>query len=119
MKLFDSLAHPTLTGNWLKMKECASFEQLNRSLDDNDFEGACAVAIDGVEGYGSEAFADACRPYPKLAPVAGYNPERGEDPAADLGDLKDMGYIAIKLHPRFNHLDLDSQPVHDYSPGRT
>lgn len=99
--LFDSLAHPTLTGRWLKSSHDAGVELLVRDMSRSGFSAACAVGLAGVEGYEHQRFADMCRPYRQLFPVAGIDPLASDLPA-QLDTVKDLGYVAIKLHPRFS-----------------
>lgn len=106
--LFDTLAHPTLTGSWLKSGKDAGFDTLAASLADAGYLGAAAVGIWGVEGYADEAFAAACARHPRLVPVAGFNPGHATSLADEMQRLRALGYGAIKVHPRFTGLDLSS-----------
>lgn len=99
--LFDALAHPTLSGDWLGRGLAAGFAALDAEVQAAGYAGACAVGLDGVEGYEHEAFAAACRAFPRLVPVAGFNPLR--DPGR-LQSLRDMGFVGLKIHPRFSGL---------------
>lgn len=101
--LLDSLAHPTISGSWLDCQEPADFEHLSTQLERADFVGACAIGLDGVEGYSHETFAERCRAHPQLIPVAGFNPERDSTLAAMM-KLKRLGFRGIKIHPRFSKL---------------
>jgi len=99
--LFDSLAHPTLTGHWLDSGHAAGFSDLVRAADGAGFARVCAVGIDGIEGYEHEAFFRACAAHEILFPVAGFNPRRA-DPRTELSRIHSIGYTAIKIHPRFS-----------------
>lgn len=99
--LFDALAHPTLSGAWLGRDLDASFAALSAELEQGGFAGACAIGLAGVEGYSHEAFAAACRAHPRLVPIAGFNPL--SDPGR-LRALRDLGFVGIKIHPRFSGL---------------
>lgn len=101
--LFDSLAHPTLTGRWLGRGVAADFASLEAALDGAAYARACAIGLDGVEAYEHRAFADACAAYPRLLPIAGFNPVRDASPDA-MRALRAMGYRGIKIHPRFSGL---------------
>ncbi len=101
--LFDSLAHPTLSGDWLGRGLDASFAALDSELDRAGYAHACAIGLDGVEDYEHAAFASACMAYPRLVPIAGFNPVRDASPAA-LATLRAMGFRGIKVHPRFSGL---------------
>lgn len=99
--LFDALAHPTLSGGWLGRGLDARFEALCTELRSQGYRGACAIGLDGIEGYTHEAFAEACRAHPQLVPIAGFNPL--QDPGR-LRELAAMGFVGIKIHPRFSGL---------------
>lgn len=106
--LFDSLSHPTVSGKWLGNRP-STFDALSRELREANFLGACAVGLDGVEGYGHEAFLKACSAHPDLVPVAGFNP-RVKSIAGEMDTLKRMGFKGIKIHPRFSRLN-QADPV--------
>jgi predicted TIM-barrel fold metal-dependent hydrolase len=101
--IFDALAHPTLSGDWLGRPGCAGFDSLARQLDEGGFVGACAIGLAGVEGYSHERYIESCRAHANLVPVAGFDPERDGSPAA-LRALRDLGFAGIKIHPRFSRL---------------
>jgi predicted TIM-barrel fold metal-dependent hydrolase len=102
-RLFDSLAHPTLSGRWLASTRAARFDELVAELRANGYRGACAIGLAGVEGYRHEDFMAACRPHPELIPIAGFHPDHDATPAA-LRALREMGFRGIKIHPRFSGL---------------
>jgi predicted TIM-barrel fold metal-dependent hydrolase len=101
--LFDALAHPTLSGRWLGREVAADFDSLVASLREAGYARACAIGLDGVEGYAHEPFMAACRRHPELVPVAGFNLQRDGSPAA-LQALREMGFVGIKMHARFSGL---------------
>ncbi len=98
-ELFDSLAHPTLSGRWPNSDRDARVQTLVGSLRKNGFTRACAVGLAGIEGYAHAGFAAMCRPYPELVPIAGVDP-RVENLEADLDTVAALGFRGIKLHPR-------------------
>jgi hypothetical protein len=104
--IFDSLAHPTLSGNWLDGGRDASFRALAASLDDAGYSGACAVGISRVGDYEDEAFIQECRRHQRLFPVAGFNPSHAGAISGEMQRLHALGYRAIKIHPRFTGLEL-------------
>ena len=103
LPLFDSLAHPTLSGSWLGRPVKADFDSLTQALDGAGYMGACAIGLDGVEGYSHGKFIVQCDKFPGLIPIAGFNPEQDASPAAMLR-LRSMGFRGIKIHPRFSGL---------------
>lgn len=107
MQIFDSLLHPTVSGKWFNKDVDASFQTLDKELKANDFIGGCAVGLWGVENYEHQAFLEACKKYPSLVPVAGFSPKASENVKQEIASLAQMGYKALKIHPRFFNLDLD------------
>lgn len=103
LPLVDSLAHPTLSGTWLGKSVNADFTTLAEEMQRAGYMGACAIGLDGVEGYSHEAFIRRCREQPRLIPIAGFNPVSDSTPEA-LSALRAMGYHGIKIHPRFSGL---------------
>jgi predicted TIM-barrel fold metal-dependent hydrolase len=99
--LFDSLSHPTLSGKWLG-KVDASFEALVGQLREAGFARACAVGIADHDGYQHAAFADRCRQFPELVPIAGVTPKPAGAIDIELDAVKDLGFRGIKLHPRYS-----------------
>ncbi len=99
--LFDSLSHPTLSGKWLG-KADASFEALVGQLREAGFARACAVGIAEHDGYQHAAFADRCREFPELVPIAGVTPKAAGAIDIELDAVKDLGFRGIKLHPRYS-----------------
>jgi len=99
--IFDALAHPTLSGDWLGRPGCAGFDALARQLDEAGFPGACAIGLAGVEGYSHAQYMAQCRAHPNLVPVAGFDPDRDAGPAA-MRALRELGYVGIKIHPRYS-----------------
>ncbi len=107
ISLFDSLAHPTLEGNWLNKKNIdASFEKLQQEMEVAHFRWACAIGMENIGGYQHQLFADACRAYPNLIPIAGYKPPNMPFIKRDLSAIANMGFKGIKIHPRFSQLHL-------------
>lgn len=46
LPIFDSLAHPTLSGSWLGRPVRADFESLANDLNGAGYMGACAIGLD-------------------------------------------------------------------------
>lgn len=104
--LFDSLTHPTVDGGWLATSRDARVAPLLEALRASGFAKACAVGLAGTNGYDHAAFAALCRPHEALVPVAGIDP-RAPDLLAQLDAVRDLGFRAIKLHPRLSGFALD------------
>jgi predicted TIM-barrel fold metal-dependent hydrolase len=103
LPLFDSLAHPTLSGGWPGRSLDASFAALEAELNDAGYAGACAIGLHAVEGYSHAEFMACCRRSPKLIPIAGFDPRTDASPAA-LRSIRTLGFRGIKIHPRFSGL---------------
>jgi len=106
--IFDSLAHPTLSGTWTEKHPDAAFETLLEQMDQAGFPLACAIGIAGKAEYNHKDFAKACSKYPQLVPVAGFDPIR-EKAATVFPQLVDLGYTGIKIHPRYSNIDVHHQ----------
>ena len=103
--IFDSLSHPTISNHWLKTDLNSSFHGLNNSLSASGFIGAAAVGIHGIGDYEHEAFIHHCDKYDLLYPVAGFDLNT-DNIKKEMSVIKELGYSAIKLHPRFNKFNL-------------
>jgi predicted TIM-barrel fold metal-dependent hydrolase len=108
--IFDSLAHPTVSGKWLK-GENSELKELLLLLNKNNFCGACLVGMDNVESYDHNLFMDMCEHYKsmfsiKICPVAGFNPlgKEKNEIKIELLQIKALGYKGIKIHPRFSKI---------------
>jgi len=108
LPIFDSLAHPTLSGNWLKQQnQVATFEKLQNELTQSHYLGACAIGMADIEGYEHEAFIQNCRKIGhQLVPIAGFNPVLSEDVEKELDLIQKLGFKGIKIHPRFSKIEL-------------
>jgi predicted TIM-barrel fold metal-dependent hydrolase len=106
--IVDSLTHPTLSGTWLgkAIDPAASFDRLTAEMASSNIERACAIGMWGLDGYAHELFAAACRRHPELIPVAGFRPVDASSDAAELDRIRDLGFVGVKIHPRFSQLDL-------------
>ena len=98
--LFDSNAHPTVSGKWPEKNRDARFETLAEQMQNANYYKACAVGLIGVEGYSHEQFLALCKSQPNMIPIAGIELSEQEKIEAVLTKLKSMGYQGIKLHPR-------------------
>ncbi len=99
--IFDSLAHPTLTGKWLGHQQSATFTDLLAQMQQANIVKACAIGMDQTEGYAHTAFMEACSQYPELIPVAGLNPNHPEL-EKEIETIKQLGYVGVKVHARFS-----------------
>ncbi len=111
--LFDSLAHPTLTGDWFGRGQDATFETLMSDMRGAGFMRACAVGLAGHEGYNHEAFAKRCLEFPQLVPIAGMTPKSTAEIDPELDIVRDLGFKGIKLHPRLSQFGYDDPRLVD------
>lgn len=112
--IFDSLTHPTLSGVFPSRKGPleASFQELCAQMEKSEVAWACAVGLDGVEGYEHSKFIAQCQNFSNLFPIAGFNPIASPCIPTEIAKLNDMGYLGIKLHPRFSRFTLlDTEPI--------
>lgn len=108
--IFDSLTHPTISGNWFKIQNKSSFESLKNEILKQKLIGACAVGIYGLEEYNHKLFIEKCKSIPNVYPVAGFNPNI-INISKELTKIKRLGYKAIKIHPRFNKIKLNNDKI--------
>lgn len=108
-KIFDSLTHPTIDGKWLnpKFNEFSSLEYLLKSMEKNNIYKGFAVGMKNVGGYTHQAYIEFLKPYPNLIPIA-YCEE-----VEELGIIKSLGYLGIKIHPRLSNIQPDDDIVFD------
>ncbi len=111
--LFDSLSHPTLTGDWFGRGVDVTFEALVRNMNSAAFTRGCAVGLAGHEGYEHAAFAVRCRAFPELVPIAGVAPKLAPEIDSELDIVRDLGFRGIKLHPRISRFSYDDPRVAD------
>ena len=112
IKLVDSLAHPTLTGDWLGRGIDSSFETLSSNLHRNGYLAAFAIGMHGIEGYNHQDYIKKCKEFPNLYPVAGFDPNC-ENIEQEIKTISELGYVGIKIHPRFSNLDYLDDNIQD------
>jgi predicted TIM-barrel fold metal-dependent hydrolase len=106
IQLFDANSHPTVAGGWPSKNLDSSFKKLSSELIENQYQGACAVGVCGLEGNAHRAFLGFCQNYANLVPIAGYFPQSASAVRGELKAIRKMGYRGIKIHPRDPHIDL-------------
>ena len=114
-KLFDSLAHPTLSGKWdtlskKKINVNCSFKDLHNSMRKYGIYKALAIGMSNFEGYDHFKFIKECKKYKNLKPVAGINPQKSfETLKKEISLVKKLGFKAVKIHPRISNFDLKNK----------
>lgn len=106
--IFDSLTHPTLSGDWIlpKYPQCATLDSLRESMNQNGVKWAFAVGMENIGAYEEEAFLKLIKSHlrPVLLPVAFFSPAGGSvEIGKKLEKIKKLGYAGIKLHPRISN----------------
>ncbi len=107
--IFDSLMHPMPNGNWISSKFnggnyiCAQLQ----SMRENGISWALAVGVaDKALDYEEETYANFIKSHADyIFPVAFCDFRKltqGADIESYLARLKNIGYVAIKIHPRIS-----------------
>jgi predicted TIM-barrel fold metal-dependent hydrolase len=113
--IFDSLTHPTIDGTWLNDRPDNTLGDLERRMDANNIQWALAVGMKGIGGYDRALYANYVRSSSKrIFPVAYYDFEARDtrdDIRRKLAEIRKLGYVAVKLHPRFSQISLRSETV--------
>jgi predicted TIM-barrel fold metal-dependent hydrolase len=114
--IFDSNAHPTLTGGWINSveKKNFSFEALAEEMDGADVKWALAVGLGGIGQYSEELYAAAARRYKNVYPIAFLDVgvfKTDKDIQLALQRISDLGYLGIKIHPRLSSVTLDDSRI--------
>ena len=105
--ILDSLAHPTLNGEWKgRTKEVPTFQNLSNALRTNQYMGACAIGMGNISSYSHEAYMSACRNFSNVIPIAYFSQKSIFLSKVELNTVKQLGYKGIKIHPRFSGLDI-------------
>ena len=97
--LVDSLTHPTLSGSFLNYTEDTSFKNIAEQLKNNKIDLACAVGIPTTGDYSHEAYYKEALKHDCFIPVAGLS--YTVDLTSEINLIKNIGYRALKIHPRF------------------
>lgn len=115
--IFDSLTHPTITGDWIEPKynhRCHA-NYLRSQMKDAGVTRAFAVGMD-IGGYDESSYADWVRTnIPNAYPVAYIVPHELTNPATleqKFQQLRELGYVGIKLHPRRGQFRINSRTLH-------
>src|SRR5690349_14985972 len=115
--LFDSLTHPTITGDWIlpRYPRQAQLIDLEDAMASNGVRWAFAVGMKGIGGYEQAEYARYIKSSRRrLFPIAFFDFMEGESGRAiscKLASIKECGYSGIKLHPRFSKIALTSQTL--------
>src|ERR1700761_426920 len=99
--LFDTNAHPVLAA----AGKPDTFSHLSGALKDAGFFGAAAVGLPGKEGFDPAGYIAASKAN-GFYPVAGWPNVPAERIAGQIAAFRELGYPAIKIHPRLSGLSV-------------
>src|SRR5690606_2808955 len=108
--IFDSLTHPCFNGSWMGNAMVSNtFPALLMSMKEANVDRALCISqrkVDpstGYTEYSTLVRSISSNLFPVIIPD--YN-EITDDVQAYVRDVKDSGYVAIKIHPRISKIDL-------------
>ncbi len=110
--IFDSLAHPTVDGNWImpRYKGAANLDNLQKQMKEANVKWAFAVGMEGIGSYSQKEYVEYLKDENgTLFPIAFYYPSDNKIGVIkrELSEIKKMGYVGIKLHPRISNFTID------------
>ena len=117
VKIFDCLAHPTISSKWGTLnkpskKLNSSFKLLQKEMKINNVFKACAIGIDKFEKYDHRKFVLECKKYRNLIPIAGFNPiQTKKNILKEIKLIKKLGFKGVKLHPRISDFNLTDKKL--------
>lgn len=118
--IFDSLTHPMPSGGWLKPEYEGknSISGLLHEMEVNNIQWALAVGMgENIGSYNENEYAAFIADHSNsLFPVAFLDfqvLESGTSISSYLSKLKRLGYVGIKIHPRFSRITFANK----YLPG--
>lgn len=107
-KILDTMAHPTLSGNWLGKPMNCNFSSLSNNINLSPFLKAFAIGMHGLDDYEHRKFIEECSKFENLIPVAGFDTSLNiallEN---EMNYIKSLGFKGIKIHPRFSKFNYD------------
>ena len=77
-------------------------KSLSKNLARTGFSRACAVGLAGHEGYNHTIFAQRCKKFPAMVPIAGVTPKLSSMIETELDEVVALGFCGIKIHPRIS-----------------
>lgn len=115
--IFDTLTHPTSNGDWImpKYPACADLKDLLVEMHQYHICGAFAVGMRGIGNYDEDTFIQMIKSSQcNLFPIAFYVfvHKNKEIIYNDLINIKNKGYVGIKLHPRMGEFTMEDELLH-------
>lgn len=115
--IFDSLTHPTFNGDWILPKYSsgiASIEKLIEDMDKSNISHAIACGMKDIGGYDSIEYSKLISKHSdRLFAVAFCDFEGIHNVKKYLVEIKKLGYIGIKIHPRISAITLKDSLVNE------
>lgn len=106
--IFDSLAHPTITKKWLNSNQNTSFLEYSSKLEKLGYKNGLAIGIANIEQYEHKLFYEQASQFKNLTPIAGID-VHAQNIFEEIYNIKKIGYKGVKIHSRFNNIDLKSK----------
>lgn len=113
IKIFDSLTHPTLNGNWIspEYSKKGRLKDLLDQFESNNVYKSFGVGMEGIGGYNEDTYSEyIVSQTDKVLPIAFLNVNDFTNiPSiiSRLSDIKKKKYFGIKLHPRLGNFNLN------------
>jgi predicted TIM-barrel fold metal-dependent hydrolase len=104
MYIFDSLTHISLGDNALWDYKDANQEKLLREMDESMVKRAMVCLIESLEPGKSRDFGKVIQKENGLYGISSIDYGSKEKMRREINELKENGYIGIKIHPRFQSL---------------
>lgn len=115
IEIFDCATHPTINSNWLSEKYdgLASFDLLILNMRKNGIKRAFAIGMKNIGNYNETEFINLTNKYKDiLYPVAYFDYfdfSNIDDLKSYLKKLVNLGFIGIKIHPRFSNINFSNK----------
>ena len=118
--IFDSLAHPTINGNWIHSRydQNNTIELYFNNANESGIRWAFCVGMNNIGSYDEEKYIENIRridpQLKRLFPIAYIDINDLTNIAViekRLHKIKKLGYYGIKIHPRFTSLNINSMGV--------
>ncbi len=117
--IFDTLTHPTLNQNWILPTKInvANIDDLIFDMESNNITNALAVGMKGIGNYSAKGFVKMLKPFDqKLFPIAfaDFDDDLIKTSPNDYAKmLEDLGYVGVKIHPRFAEITINEPIVEE------
>lgn len=104
MYIFDSLTHISLGNNSLWDYKKANPETLLKEMEKTMVKRAIVCLIQCLEPGKSRDFVKLIQQDSRLYGISSINYDSKEKMLREVDELKSIGYVGIKIHPRFQSL---------------